>query len=602
MGNSYRSRVSGMYRRVSSKTTAIAIGILKGLGSSVSLRIADDLERGQLLSVVSESVLATEYTDASSFRDDYLACELLSKYQNFDLGVDRVEKALEKFLDAEKQCSESNFRLRQLRNGSFHSQYTPLSILSMASLKIAALLGPFSWDKAEPYFGFGPGSTWTLPRRRGDAYYKFGLSRPSTTQGNSIVALTALRRVPRWLDCILDTSKVSREDFDQMLPEQQVATLFETVPGNRVTTVPKNAKIDRVIAVEPDMNMYIQKGIGGLIRSSLKRVGIDLNDQEPNQVLAQKGSLDGSLSTIDLSSASDTISNELVELLLPPDWSTAIKLCRSPRGVLPDGSLINYHKVSSMGNGFTFELESLIFWALCKSVYDHFSWTGPLLVYGDDIIVSSHLDHTVRWILNFSGFTVNPKKSFATGPFRESCGKHFFNGEDVTPFYIRDDIVSPHRLIHISNSIRSWSKLSYGLDGRMFNAYSLAVSFLPRSLQRPSIPESLGSIALWGDPDECRPTWSVRLHCFVATGLVEIPRLVAVGGFPYLLRSLSNLEKVRPSVLEKITLELKTKDNEVRVGTGAPSGKIEVRLPIRRWSHVNVPITLWEHQGPWLSS
>lgn len=138
--------------------------------------------------------------------------------------------------------------------------------------------------------------------------------------------------------------------------------------GNKVTTVPKNSKTDRVIAIEPLMNMYVQKGIGGAIRHSLRSVGINLNDQTSNQRLAREGSLQGKLATVDLSSASDSVSLLLVEELLPPDWVAAIKLCRSPCGVLPDGSVINYQKVSSMGNGFTFELESLIFWAACSSV------------------------------------------------------------------------------------------------------------------------------------------------------------------------------------------------------------------------------------------
>jgi hypothetical protein len=362
----------------------------------------------------------------------------------------------------------------------------------------------------------------------------------------------------------------------------QAEALLDIVPGNRVTTVPKNAKTDRTIAIEPDMNMYIQKGIGSLIRDRLVRVGIDLNDQSRNQSLAKEGSLTGTLATIDLSSASDTVSMRLVEELLPEDWVSAIKLCRSPRGILPDGSLISYQKVSSMGNGFTFELESLIFWALCSTVL---SWFKPresrLAVYGDDIIISSEVYGTVVWLLNYCGFTVNVKKSFSAGPFRESCGKHFFKGVDVTPFYIRDDVKSPDRLIWLANSIRRWARHPvWGLDGRLHNAYSSVVSKLPVSLQRPSIPDGLGDIALMGDFDEARPPRSKHLFSWVAIGVGDIRPTFVPGEVPYLLRSLSSLERNKE-------------------GTGASSG---ITNSLKRcWRLIKVPVTQWESYGVWLT-
>jgi hypothetical protein len=161
------------------------------------------------------------------------------------------------------------------------------------------------------------------------------------------------------------------------------------VKGNSIITVPKNYKTDRTIAKEPCMNIYIQKGIGRCIRKRLKRVGIDLDDQKRNQEGARIGSLDGSLATIDLSMASDTVALELVSFLLPNDWWWALEQCRSPVGVLPSGELVAYQKISSMGNGFTFELESLLFWAICQQVAcSNINETDcRILVYGDDIVV-----------------------------------------------------------------------------------------------------------------------------------------------------------------------------------------------------------------------
>jgi hypothetical protein len=85
------------------------------------------------------------------------------------------------------------------------------------------------------------------------------------------------------------------------------------VSGNNVDWVPKNYKTDRTIAIEPDWNMFLQKGLGGLLRRRLRRVGQDLNDQSTNRFCAAVGSIDGSLATLDMSMASDTVAYRLVE-------------------------------------------------------------------------------------------------------------------------------------------------------------------------------------------------------------------------------------------------------------------------------------------------
>jgi hypothetical protein len=583
------TRISGMYRCLQHSATTELAGYLNGNHQAL----------------VDYKLDISAYSDAWTFRDDYLAVELMSKYPYLAIDVNREAVALQKFADAELQCSETNKRLSS-EVLSLTTIYTPGSIISMARLKIAALLGPFSWDKAEQHFGFGPGSTTSLARRFGDAYYKFGHNRPHTTKACSVLALTSIRRIPTWYSRLLHNVGETPESILSKSLEEQINLLFEVVPGNRVTTVPKNAKTDRVIAIEPDLNMFIQKGIGALIRSRLKKVGIDLDTQLPNQELASVGSLTGEYATIDLSSASDTVSMKLCELLLPSDWFEAIKLSRSPRGVLPDGTLITYHKVSSMGNGFTFELESLLFWALCKSVMSLFRTDkGRLVVYGDDIIIPVAAYHTVVWMLNYCGFTVNSRKSFSTGPFRESCGKHFFNGVDVTPFYIREDIKDPSRLFWFANSVRRWARHPiYGLDGRLEKVYNRSVSLLPRRLQKPSIPDGLGDLALIGDFDEVRPSWSKHLQCWVAIGYGDVPRSKNGDGVPYLLRSLSKLDRqlshsdLISSLLLGKSLGMNDFDLSWKVTEG--SSGIPIAGYRSNWKLVRVPITRWESYGPWL--
>jgi len=92
-------------------------------------------------------------------------------------------------------------------------------------------------------------------------------------------------------------------------------------------------------------------------------------------------------------------------------------------------SFISSKKVSSMGNGFTFELMSLILFALCKSL------TQDCSVFGDDIIVPNNVAETLVRDLNNGGFVVNPEKSHIYDVYRESCGAHFLDGHGYIESY-----------------------------------------------------------------------------------------------------------------------------------------------------------------------
>jgi hypothetical protein len=58
--------------------------------------------------------------------------------------------------------------------------------------------------------------------------------------------------------------------------------------SSKVRVVPKNAKTDRTICIEPDLNIFVQLGIGAVIRERLKAYGLDLNTQ------VKEGGADGS--------------------------------------------------------------------------------------------------------------------------------------------------------------------------------------------------------------------------------------------------------------------------------------------------------------------
>jgi len=201
---------------------------------------------------------------------------------------------------------------------------------------------------------------------------------------------------------------------------------------------------------------YMQQGV---LRSFLEHFNRDdflvkvigFDDQGPNQDLARQGSLDQRTATLDLSDASDRVSNQLVRAMLRrwPHLHKAVDATRSRRAVLPGGGVIRLAKYASMGSALCFPIEAMVFTTLIfvgiqRSLNTSLSrrylstrFSGSVRVYGDDLIVPvDHVTSVVRTLEHF-GAKVGTSKSFWTGKFRESCGREFFNGHDVSITRVR---------------------------------------------------------------------------------------------------------------------------------------------------------------------
>lgn len=236
------------------------------------------------------------------------------------------------------------------------------------------------------------------------------------------------------------------------------------VHGSKLATVPKNEERNRTIAIEPLGNMCLQLAAGKYLEGALRRIGLDIRDQQPkNKEAARRGSIDGSLSTIDLKDASDMFNPDLVRLLLPEAWYRLLMEIRSPTTTLPDGSEIELNMISTMGNGFTFPLMTLILLSLIYGVMCEHNRTRSLFinweevyVFGDDLIVPSDLFEPVCEAIEQAGLIVNRDKSFFQGPFRESCGGDYYKGYDVTPFYVRSLASDPEVYVAL-NQVLEWT-------------------------------------------------------------------------------------------------------------------------------------------------
>lgn len=557
-------------KQIDCMALCVVPSILNGLGS-VGSHVRELFLAGKHNEIISLSLDPKGFDDAGDFHRAYSAISLLRKYPGLNTGINTKLVAIRKFVESEDRCRIVNERFAHLGTFSFEHR----SILERARKEISKVLRGFSWDATLPFLSHGPGATFRTSRDRGHPWYKFGDNQPTVT-GECLTLAEAFNKA-----------------FPLFLREWEANGIHPMVVlGSKVATVPKDARSDRVIAIEPLLNMFFQKGIGGLMRSRLKQSGCDLNDQSINQHLARSASITDRLATIDLSSASDTISRSLVEFLIPSDWLVALKTCRSTRSLLPEGESIFLQKFSSMGNGYTFELESLIFLGLTRAVcYSIGEAASDVSVYGDDIIAPSKAVDHLRAIFDICGFSMNVEKSFSSGPFRESCGKHFFLGRDVTPFYLKKQVKSIEEQFWLLNSIRRLSHrllgAEWGCDLNLHEAWQKCYAQVADRYRGYSVPEGYGDVGILRDWDQVTPRPRAAKHWVEGYEVKVIRRVYKkfrAFDFPALLWRLSELER-RPA-------------SSVRCGDS------DVDIPLRRYDlkAVRLLVKQWPDMGPWVGS
>jgi len=387
------------------------------------------------------------------------------------------ERGLEKFRQAEERCRRYNLKFR----GLLKTPVRPGDILNRMSKMISWVLGespdlPRIMDEC----GFGPGASVGVHGRSTNLARKLLAEKWTCTPSALPYAVAALQKDFHIWELILrrEDSKPFCLDPDEF--QKEVLRRVQLVHYNKIVTVPKTTMVDRTIAIEPLLNGYLQKGVDVFMRRRLKRVGIDLSDQSRNQSLAKIGSIPGlndPFVTIDLSLASDSISCALVRKLLPPDWYHFLDAIRSPAYKLVGSENISrYEKFVSMGNGFCFPLETLIFASVC-SLY---SQPAEFSVYGDDIVVRQSVAQKVIKTLWFIGFRHNPAKTFLSGPFRESCGADWFAGRDVRPLALDEAFDSLSAIIKFHNLSLSkpfWGSFFESVREYLFEAVPFELRF-----------------------------------------------------------------------------------------------------------------------------
>lgn len=381
---------------------------------------------------------------------------LVKKFSNDDRPSDvACRKALTKFLSVNIACSQwvldpANSGEVEMLNGVkcliqdfWYSNEGPI---------ITDFMDIFHHGRA------GPGAS--IGARDTDFYTKFFDSPLSATTGLHETWKQCTSKSDNWAAAM------------QFRSSKHPSTLVES---SNYSFVKKNDTVARGICTEPAINMWFQLGVGRLLELRLKRLwGIDIRggktapQPDVNRVLALAGSLDGSLSTIDLESASDSMGCNMLKWLLPRTFYSLLDTLRCPSTRLPSKEVVKLNMISTMGNGFTFPLETMIFAAVVIAVAKYsgikLEKFGPaanrnFAVFGDDIICPTVITQRVIRVLNLLGFVVNSSKTFIEGPFRESCGADFIRGHNVRGVYLKRMTTLQDRFVAI-NRLNHWSSKS----------------------------------------------------------------------------------------------------------------------------------------------
>jgi hypothetical protein len=549
-----------------------------------------------------------DYNSLVDLRSAYCATKFLSKFKGLTLDYDLDEVALKKFDEFELLCKQTNRRFRDLSADPLFKGRA-VWLHNAVIRKIDKILGDFSADEFFEMPNWGPGASTLIKRREASPVKKFRCETGITRDLYSLIPWETLEVCyPLWAYQLVDSG----------FPNFQV--------GNKVITVPKDASTNRVIAVEPGINLWFQKSVGDMIGKRLRRYGVDLRYQERNQQLARIGSKTQSLATIDLSSASDSIASSVVEELLPRRWWMLLDACRSHYGTR-SGAQVKWEKFSSMGNGFTFQLESLIFYAVATCCADYLSLSSSdVSAYGDDVIIPTACYEVFSEMMSFYGFRVNVKKSHFDSTFRESCGAHFFSGIDVKPIYLKDRVDSVPAVFRLANAVRRLAhrqNARIGCDARFRRTFELLYLSVPVAL-RFRIPEGLGDGGFISNFDEATPS-RVRKGIgagyqpapFSAPNVVEVSKTYYDDTIGYLLAALWQLradgdldfgfrEHVANVVyrnLERVSDERRTRLQAIAsfLRPSTQEGYNSVPLNGRtRFKLVNSLVQQWYDLGPWI--
>lgn len=360
---------------------------------------------------------------AYRFKAEYQVASLLKRYRfEKDLYSDQEleELAISKFLEV-----QSHIRAVDLENVTSKCNM----ILDRARVIIAKVLGDYDDEECRNLCRFGRRASVGIPARAACEAARWELPISGSHEQIS------------WFDSEMSQVDSVQDYWTSQLESDPNRSIYQETSSLKLTLVPKTFKALRAIMPNTTIGSYMSYGIGMIMRDRLKKWGYNISTlQMQHRKLAQRGSVHSQYVTADLSSASDTISVALVDRLFPDDWRDILHRSRIKTVELPDGRRVESETFCTMGIGYTFPLQTLVFLSLLKAM--SLTFIGPqrntISVYGDDMIYPSQLHSHVVELFGEMGFIINIDKTFDEGHFRESCGGDYYRGVDVRPFQPRN--------------------------------------------------------------------------------------------------------------------------------------------------------------------
>mgnify|MGYP001133745662 CR=1 FL=1 len=262
--------------------------------------------------------------------------------------------------------------------------------------------------------------------------------------------------------------------------------------------VPKSFKALRGITPHTTIGAFSSKGLGLMFEQVCEDVGLPITrTQNRHRRYVKRYSKTRTHATADLSNASNSFTVALLNACLPREWFRACMYGRVGHLEI-GGKTYKLESVMTMGVGYTFPLQTLLFYAILDSIAELANVRGLISVYGDDLIYPRELHPMVSQIFRDLGFQLNADKTFVTSHFRESCGADFFNGVDVRPYQPEGEcknLRGPNALSFIYkvvNGLRArWSSVE--IQGTLTFLLRTVLQFSPGIHQvPPSFPDQSG--------------------------------------------------------------------------------------------------------------
>lgn len=377
--------------------------------------------------------LVTAHIPGFEDLDRYYEAKLFSKVEmeSSDDGAYKAA-ALSSFLDCNNRCRMINenfhkyFEHDELRNFLLQWRYNVHEFLKSIKFKLddrrALTTGATSLTKSrvDPvvrYSNITSTSHLMESPLWPSLWFSRGLERPTFDSGFSS-------------ECGSFSAIGSKVDYLEITPIDHIEASF----------VLKSFGKYRVIWPEPTCNVYVNRVAGLAIADCINKTHLRIDTAaDKHKKLACQGSIDGSYATGDYTSASDLIAFSLSSWLRPDTLQPYFLYGRVSQ-IAHSGRKDELHMTATMGCGFCWEWQTVVFYTFLQTIRD-LNYPDiadeQLHAFGDDIIYPPIMHDLVQRYSSVFGWKMNNSKSFATGPFRESCGGDFLSGKNVRPVYAR---------------------------------------------------------------------------------------------------------------------------------------------------------------------